>query len=145
MKQKTWDDEERDLFKKLCSIFCTRSEVCSVMGIDPKTLNRLIDENFRDEVNPGAERITFSDAFERFSGDGRAAIRRAQLTAALDGDKTMLIWLGKNYLGQSDSGARREQDEEKQPKSVEVTALDAIAHRRASRKPDSAHKASATG
>jgi hypothetical protein len=29
-------------------------------------------------------------------------LRRAQLRLAIDGNVTMLIWLGKQYLGQSD-------------------------------------------
>lgn len=33
---------------------------------------------------------------------GKAALKRAQYEAALDGDKTMQTWMGKQYLGQSD-------------------------------------------
>ena len=32
----------------------------------------------------------------------RQSLRRAQIKSALSGNATMLIWLGKQYLGQSD-------------------------------------------
>jgi len=32
----------------------------------------------------------------------KQALRKKQIDLALSGDKTMLIWLGKNILGQSD-------------------------------------------
>jgi hypothetical protein len=33
----------------------------------------------------------------------KQSLRRAQLTVALNGNPTMLIWLGKQYLGQSEN------------------------------------------
>ena len=36
----------------------------------------------------------------------KSALRRAQLNKAFNGDTAMLIWLGKNWLKQSDSGER---------------------------------------
>jgi len=33
---------------------------------------------------------------------GRSSLRRMQWKAAENGDKTMLVWLGKQYLGQRD-------------------------------------------
>jgi hypothetical protein len=33
---------------------------------------------------------------------GRMSLRRKQWKAAEDGNTTMLVWLGKQYLGQSD-------------------------------------------
>ena len=32
----------------------------------------------------------------------RKSLRRAQIRSALSGNSTMLVWLGKQYLGQSD-------------------------------------------
>ena len=40
-------------------------------------------------------------------------IRQKQVSMALAGDKTLLIWLGKNYLDQSDNGVKN--DDAKQP------------------------------
>lgn len=43
-------------------------------------------------------------AIKRGANQGRISLRRQQFAAALDGDRTMLVWLGKNVLGQRDSG-----------------------------------------
>ena len=101
-----WSTAEVDLFKKLCGIFCTKAEVCSVMGIkDHRTLDRLIADNF-------PETPTWEEAFAALSGTGRASLRRMQFEAAMSGNTAMLIFLGKNYLGQTDQGARQEEDKD---------------------------------
>lgn len=96
-----WAEEDRRQFENLCGIFATQNEICTVMGVDKKTLARLIADNY-------PETPTWAAAFELFSGKGKASLRRRQFQAALDGDRTMLIWLGKNYLGQSETGAQIE-------------------------------------
>jgi len=113
--RKTWTEEDVQQFVKLCGIMCTKSEVCSVMSIDPKTLDKLIAENFEDMP-------TWGEAFEYFSATGKASLRRAQFQLALDGDKTMLIFLGKNYLGQSDQGAKAEEPAKPQKKMAAFTS-----------------------
>lgn len=98
-----WTAYEVEQFQKLCGIFCTKAEICSIMGIaDHRTLDRLIADNM-------PETPTWGEAFERYSGTGRASLRRRQFEAAMDGNTTMLIFLGKNYLGQSDMGAKAEE------------------------------------
>mgnify|MGYP001564338475 CR=1 FL=1 len=42
------------------------------------------------------------EAVERGQGKARAALRRRQWTEAMNGQPTMLIWLGKQYLDQKD-------------------------------------------
>src|SRR5207253_7828157 len=39
-------------------------------------------------------------------------LRRAQRSAALGGNATMLVWLGKNELGQTDSGIGQDSGED---------------------------------
>lgn len=107
---KTWTDADVRQFKQLCGIMCTRAEVCEIMDIDPKTLNKLIDTNLRGE--PWREnrrtRLTFEEAFKHYSAQGRASIRRKQFEVAMDGDRQMLMWLGKQYLGQREDPAKRD-------------------------------------
>lgn len=43
---------------------------------------------------------------------GQTSLRRSQLDAAKKGNATMLIWLGKQYLGQADKPTPEESDEE---------------------------------
>jgi len=97
-----WDARDRQIFKDLCAIFCTQSEICQIMRVDKKTLLRLINANFAQEITGYAtKRVTFEDAFEYFSAEGKKSLRRKQVDMALDGNTTMLVWLGKCYLGQS--------------------------------------------
>jgi hypothetical protein len=46
--------------------------------------------------------VGFSDYIKRFSLHGKTSLRRLQWKAAEGGNSTMLIWLGKQYLEQSD-------------------------------------------
>jgi hypothetical protein len=77
--------------------------------VDPKRVLALASEGAKvteiaDEL--GVSRDVLHDRFATELRKGRAArnqsLRRAQLKAATDGNATMLIWLGKQYLGQSD-------------------------------------------
>lgn len=90
---------QAEQFKRLCGIFCTRIECATVLDMDPSELDESIAEAFPDTP-------TFDEAAEIFGGVGRANIRRKQFELAMDGDKRMLIFLGKNYLGQADDGVR---------------------------------------
>lgn len=106
---KTWTDADVRQFKQLCGIFCTRAEVCQIMDVDPKTLNKLIAEHMPDipRDNP-RRRPTFADAWAYYSAQGRASIRRKQFEVAMDGDRGMLIFLGKQYLGQREDPAKKD-------------------------------------
>jgi hypothetical protein len=44
----------------------------------------------------------FSGAYEKGLENGKSSLRRLQWKAALGGNITMQIWLGKQYLGQRD-------------------------------------------
>jgi hypothetical protein len=44
----------------------------------------------------------FADVLRKKRMSMRTRLRRAQLRLAMEGNATMLIWLGKQYLGQSD-------------------------------------------
>ena len=102
--RKEWTLGDVEQFTKLCAIFCTKAEVCSVMALDPRTLDRLIAENLPDTP-------TWAEAFEHYSGSGRAALRRRLFELALTGDRSALIFLAKNYLGMSDNGLVTDKDE----------------------------------
>ena len=44
----------------------------------------------------------YTSVIKRGRGRLRKSLRRAQVRSALSGNSTMLVWLGKQYLGQSD-------------------------------------------
>lgn len=88
--KKQIDYEQLD---KLCAIQCTGEECASILGMDYDTLNnRLKEDGFGG----------FSDYFTLKSATGKMSLRRRQYTLAEEGNPTMLIWLGKQWLGQSE-------------------------------------------
>ena len=76
-----------DKAEKLAAIMCTQSEIASVLGVSLALLEH--DPEFIRIHKKGMEQ-------------GKASLRRMQYSAAKDGNITMQIWLGKQYLGQRD-------------------------------------------
>lgn len=76
--------------EKLAAMHCTQAEVAGFFGVATKTIQRRLKER------------RYREAWERGTARGRVSLRRAQFRAAEKGNATMLIWLGKNWLGQSD-------------------------------------------
>lgn len=60
------------------------------------------------EMNEDTLRNNFSDIMQKGREDLKQALRQAQIKVALGGNATMLIWLGKNMLGQSDNPTNSE-------------------------------------
>ena len=54
-------------------------------------------------VPVGTLRDNFADLYEKATTETKQKLRRAQLDLAMKGDRVMLIWLGKNILGQAES------------------------------------------
>ena len=71
--------------RALASIGCTMAEVGTVLGCSGEWIRR----RFRQEFQTGQDSMKMS-------------LRRWQYEKAKDGNVAMLIWLGKQYLGQSD-------------------------------------------
>ena len=71
---------------KLAQLGCKDNEIADWFGITDSTLRY----QFTDELLKGREAL-------------KQTLRRAQIEVALKGNATMLIWLGKNILGQSDN------------------------------------------
>lgn len=76
------------LAEQLASIMCTQEEIASIMDLSVRTLQR--DEEFCRIYKKGLDK-------------GRMSLRRKQFSKAVnEGNATMLIWLGKQHLGQTD-------------------------------------------
>lgn len=91
---RTLTDREYEQIKAMVRIQCTRDEVCDVMQMDDKTLTKCLKD--RGEAS-------FSAFYKRHQGEGKASLRRAQWKAATENhNATMLVWLGKQMLGQRD-------------------------------------------
>ena len=76
-----------DLVEKLAHIQCTQQEIAAILKCSVDTLQR--NKKFCGLYKKGME-------------EGRSSLRRLQWKAADEGDHTMMIWLGKQYLGQKD-------------------------------------------
>lgn len=72
----------------LASYGCTMEEIASELGLSSKTLQR----NAIDAWQRGRDRLKMS-------------LRRQQVKLAMEGDRGMLIWLGKQLLDQRDQQA----------------------------------------
>ncbi len=75
------------IVEELSNIQCTQEEIASVLNISVRTLQR--DEEFCRIYKNGMD-------------NGKMSLRRMQWAAANQGNTTMLVWLGKQYLGQTD-------------------------------------------
>lgn len=75
----------------LCQIQCTQEEIVSVMEISLDTLCYQSKKLFG---------TTFAEVYKKWREGGKCSIRRAQYKKALEGNPAMLIWMGKQVLGQ---------------------------------------------
>ena len=75
----------------LAQIQCTDYEIALVIGVSEKTIER--------RKKAGGD---FLEAYEKGRSEGRTSLRKWQFEAAKNKNITMLIWLGKQYLGQTD-------------------------------------------
>lgn len=89
-KQVDWDKVDYML-----KAGCLGTEVAEAFGMHPNTFYTRVQQEYN---------CTFSEFLQQRRSGGDAAIRIRQYEKALGlndlGDNTMLIWLGKNRLGQ---------------------------------------------
>lgn len=85
---------DEDLLLKLATIHCTMKEMVDILGVSEDTLKR----NFAGIIDKG-------------KAEGKTRLRRKQMEVALEGNPTMLIFLGKAMLGQSDNPTTEETKE----------------------------------
>lgn len=82
-----------DLVDNLCAIHCTGEEIAAVLMLNYDTLERACKRD---------KRSSFADYSTEKRRGGKASLRRRQWTQAEEGSVAMQIWLGKQWLGQSD-------------------------------------------
>ena len=75
-----------DEVRKLASLGCALQDIADWFGCHKNTIS--------------AKR--FCDALKLGRAQMHVSLRRAQFKAAMDGSPALLIWLGKQYLGQRD-------------------------------------------
>lgn len=84
---KEWRD-----FERLCSLQCTKLEICDWFNLDDCTLDKLVELKYN---------LSFSEVFAQKRGKGKVSLRRNQFKLS-QSNPAMAIFLGKNYLEQKD-------------------------------------------
>jgi hypothetical protein len=80
-------------FNTLCAVACTREEIAAYFKCSIPTIERAV---LREHG------MRYGEYYAQHASHMTAALRRKQIQLALNGNVTMLIWLGKQYLGQSE-------------------------------------------
>lgn len=83
-----------DQVYELAAIGCNDREIARFFDMDENTL-----------------RYNFADIMEKGREDLKHSLRRAQIKLALSGNAVMLIWLGKNILGQQETPTNNESNQ----------------------------------
>jgi len=107
-------------YKKLdamCAIHCTGEECAAILGMDYDTLNRTL----KKDGHKG-----FAEYFKVKGANGKMSLRRKQFDHAMSGNATMLIWLGKQWLGQVDKQESDTSGENAQPLTINFEVSEAV-------------------
>lgn len=106
------DRIDKDKFESLCGFMCTEVEIADFFDVDEDTLNTWCKNTYNE---------TFSETFKKKCSPGKISLRRWQFKQA-EKNPTMAIWLGKQWLGQTDKIDTTATIEE-QPK-LEISIVD---------------------
>ena len=83
---------DKEQFEKLAGMMCTRDEIAGFFGVSLDTLEDWCKIQYQD---------TPYHVICRLANGGKARLRKIQMEQA-EKNPTMAIWLGKQYLGQTD-------------------------------------------
>lgn len=90
---------DQDQFEKLCGLQCPLDEIADFFDCSPDTVENWCKRTYQDD---NGRPMTFSEVFTQKRGRGKISLRRAQFELAKK-NAAMAIFLGKQYLGQSDT------------------------------------------
>jgi hypothetical protein len=97
-----------EVVRNAAGIGCTVNEIAAVLGVCRSTLFKYM------QINPDVQ-----TAIDEGRDKGCATLRRHQWQRASVGSDTMLIWLGKQMLGQRDTQQVQNLDENGMPAKSE--------------------------
>ena len=80
-------------FEGMCKIQCTKDEMCGIFNVNEQTLTKWCEHEYS---------MGFCDIYKKLASTGKMSLRRQQFKSAENGNVTMQIWLGKQWLGQTD-------------------------------------------
>lgn len=117
------------VFSEAIKMPLLKSDIASLLGVSEDTLERWVRSNFD---------CTFSEIREQNRSYLKRNILIKQYEVAMSGDRTMLIWLGKNYCDQVDSVTNLHEFEEKRAKALSDEELKEAALKLIQKEPKSA-------
>jgi hypothetical protein len=82
----------KEQFESLCNLQCTLDEIAGFFKCDTNTIDAWCKRTYGEG---------FSTTYKKHSQNGKISLRRYQLRLA-ERNATMAIWLGKQWLGQTD-------------------------------------------
>jgi hypothetical protein len=85
--------EQFKTIQGMAKIQCTQDEICDIFEVTDKTLNLALKKH---------SGLSFSELIKKNMSHGKASLRRSQWKASEKGVPSILIWLGKQHLGQKD-------------------------------------------
>lgn len=83
---------DREQFEKLCGLQCTLNEIAGFFKCSEDTIERWCKREFKEG---------FAEVYKIYSVNGKISLRRTQFKLA-ERHPGMAIFLGKQYLGQTD-------------------------------------------
>lgn len=83
---------DKEQFEKLCNLQCTGEEIAGFFRCSVDTIERWCKRTYDK---------SFAETFKTYSQNGKISLRRLQFKLA-ERNASLCIWLGKQYLGQTD-------------------------------------------
>ncbi len=90
---------DQKIFENLCAIWCTLGEIASQFDCSPDSVEKWCKRTYNS---------TFTDVYAQKAPKGAVSIRRKQFQLAQEGNVALLIWIGKQKLGQREPYEPRE-------------------------------------
>ena len=88
--------EIRTQVKLFGSLLATQEEMASWFDVCLSTIEKYMTQKDPENVTE------FLRVYKKAAAKATTSLRRVQMSKALEGDNTLLIWLGKQILGQKD-------------------------------------------
>lgn len=88
--RKMLNNDGKEAVRKLSTMMCTDEEIASFLGVSVDTLTN----KYNGE--------TFAECKKEGQSNGKVSLRRMQFKSAEAGNVTMQIWLGKQWLNQTE-------------------------------------------
>lgn len=84
---------DKRMFESMCEMHCTQIEIAHIFDCDTDTINAWCNREYG---------CNFSEIYNKKVSNGNMSLRRIQFRMAESGSERMAIWLGKQWLGQTD-------------------------------------------